>query len=387
MKSSESISQDKTQHLRVAVIHYWWLSNRGGESVVAAILELFPQADFFLHVYDHNLVKTTLGSSFRGNIYSSFISRLPWARKIYQKYLPLMPLALEQLNLTGYDLIISSESGPSKGVITDPHSIHICYCHSPMRYLWDMYHLYTSGFRGFAKVIFIFFSHWMRVWDRASADRVDYFIANSNFVASRIRKFYRRESEVINPPVNVSKFNPERKRSEFYLYLGQLTAYKRIDLAISAFNKNGLKLIVIGEGEEMARLKALAATNIEFLGRQEYDVVRDHLERCKALIFPGVEDFGIVPVEAMASGAPVIAYGRGGVLDTVIDGVTGIIFQEQTVDSLSLAISKIELNEVAFNPNLLHTYAKKFDKEIFKNKIYRSIQDKIKLNHNPIYSE
>lgn len=364
--------------MKIAIVHYWWLSNRGGEAVCLAISELFPSADIYVHVYNEQLLLRSLSSSFKGDIFGSLISRLPFAKKNYQKYLPLMPLALEQLDFSDYDLIISSESGPAKGVITRPDAVHICYCHSPMRYIWDMYHEYRNSAGRLIKLLFPFIAHRLRMWDRLSADRVDHFIANSSFVASRIRKFYRRESEVIFPPVNVSEFSAEEPREGFYLSLGQLVPYKRADLAVEAFNRLNLPLVVVGEGELHKELKAKAGPNIEVMGRQPFDVIRDLLQRCRGLIFPGVEDFGIVPVEAMASGAPVIAYAKGGALETVIDGETGIHFHEQTVEALMDAVGKLERGEVVFDPKVLRCHAEKFSKERFKQQIQQFIDERLK---------
>ncbi len=355
--------------MKVAIIHYWWLSNRGGEAVVTSLVRMFPNADLFVHVCDEKLVRDTLGSNFTGRIFTSFISKLPWANKHYQKYLPVMPIALEQLDLSAYDLVISSESGPAKGVITRPDALHICYCHSPMRYVWDMYHEYLVHAGKFVRTLFPLIAHWLRVWDKASADRVDVFIANSSFISSRIKKYYRRESTVVFPPVNTTAFSCEKPRENHYLWLGQLVPYKRPDLVIDAFNKLGLPLIVIGEGEMLEEMQAKAHANIKFLGRQAFPIVKDHLERCKALIFPGTEDFGIVPVEAMAAGAPVIAYARGGVLDTVIDGVTGVYFHEQSVESLSNAVLKLENNKYKFSPSTISQHAADFNEPHFREKI------------------
>ena len=360
----------KTPHItKVAIIHYWWLSNRGGEAVCSAIAELYPDADIFIHVCDEQVVRQALPGNFQGKIGTTFISKLPKARRHYQKYLPLMPLALEQLDLTPYDLIISSESGPAKGVITRPDAVHICYCHSPMRYVWDMYHEYLSGAGRFVRTLFPVIAHWLRVWDRLSADRVDYFIANSSFVASRIRKFYRRDSEIIFPPVNVSDFNPRLERGDFYLCLGQLVAYKRADMAVEAFNRLGLPLVVVGEGELFEPLTKIAAPNVKLMGRQPFSVIQDLLQRCRGLIFPGMEDFGIVPVEAMAAGAPVIAYGKGGALDTVIHGKTGILFQEQSVEALMEAVRQLERGEFDFSPAEMHLHAQRFAKPVFQQRI------------------
>lgn len=364
--------------MKVCIIHYWWMSNRGGESVCAALAELFTDADIFLHVSDDTVVKSVLPSSFTGSIKKTFIEKLPFSGKHYQKYLPLMPLALEQLDLSDYDLVLSSESGPAKGVITRPDAVHICYCHSPMRYVWDMYHEYCGSAGRLIRLLFPFIAHRLRIWDRLSADRVDHFIANSGFVASRIRKFYRRDSDVIFPPVNVSEFSAELSRGEFYLSLGQLVPYKRADLTVETFNRLGLPLVVVGEGELYETLKSKAGPNVTVMGRQPFEVIRDLLQRCKGLIFPGVEDFGIVPVEAMASGAPVIAYARGGALETVIDGITGIHFHEQTVEGLMDAVGKLERGDLEFDPKVLRTHAEKFSKERFKQQMQEFIEQRLK---------
>lgn len=359
--------------MKVAIIHYWWLSNRGGEAVVAAIAELYPEADLFVHVCDEPLVRKTLGAGFKGQVITTFIARLPGAARHYQKYLPLMPVALEQLDLSAYDLVISSESGPAKGVITRPDALHVCYCNSPMRYVWDMYTAYLQGAGRVVRALFPWIAHWLRVWDRASADRVDHFVANSSFVASRIRKFYRRDSEVVFPPVNVGSFDHRRERGDFYLCLGQLVAYKRADMVVEVFNRLGLPLVVIGEGELLDRLKATAGPNVQLMGRQAFSVVKDKLETCKALVFPGLEDFGIVPVEAMASGAPVIAYGKGGALDTIVHGKTGILFDEQSNSALEAAVRSFEAGEHPFDVQALRDHAEGFDKSIFQRRFLQAV--------------
>lgn len=361
--------------MKIAIIHYWWITNRGGEAVVCALSDLYPSADIFLHVGDDKLIKKTLGDRFKGNIFKTFISKLPWPEKFYQRYLPLMPRALEALDMCDYDLVISSESGPAKGVITRPDAIHLCYCHSPMRYIWDMEAGYKEKMSWLPRKVFGFMSHRLRIWDFVSSARVDGFIANSNFISSRIKKYYRRESTVIYPPVNVSEFNSTEPRQDYYLCLGQLVGYKKADLAVAAFKRLKLPLIVIGEGELFESLNSDKDPHIKLLGRQEFSIVKYYLETCKALIFPGVEDFGIVPVEAMASGAPVIAFDHGGARDTVIDGETGILFKEQTVESLCDAVSKIESGKIFFDKNVLVSRAKEFDVNVFKTKISKIVAD------------
>lgn len=357
--------------MRVALIHYWLVNWRGGEKVLGSIAELFPEADIYTHVADPAL----LGSYLKGHkVFTSAISKMPLARKYYQRYLPLMPLALEQLDLRNYDLVISSESGPAKGVITGPDTIHVCYCHSPMRYVWDMYHDYRVHAGRFTKLFMTPAMHYVRSWDQLSAGRVDRFVANSRFVARRITKYYRRDSEVIHPPVAVEDFAPATSSEDFYLSVGQLVPYKRADLLVDAFNQSGQPLVIIGTGALAKVLKARAKANIRFLDWQPSDVVKDHYARCKALVFPGVEDFGIVPVEAMACGKPVICMAHGGVLETVIDGVTGVYFGEQSVSSLLGAIEQFEKAQSAFLPEVIRARSLHFSESNFKSRFWEFIQ-------------
>jgi glycosyltransferase involved in cell wall biosynthesis len=364
--------------MKIAIVHYWWIKNRGGEYVVKNLLDIYPSSDLFLHVCDDILLKNTIPHNFSGKIYKTFISKLPLANRFYQKYLPLMPLALEALDLSEYDLIISSESGPAKFVITRPDAIHICYCHSPMRYIWDLSYQYIKKSSFFIRLMFPLFAHYLRQVDLLSAFRVDLFIANSNFIKSRIKKIYRRDSVVIHPPVNTNFFSPDKARKNYFLYFGELTSYKRVDLAVEAFNILGFELIIVGDGEERVKLEKLANSNITFLGRLSNDESRYYLETCRALIFPGLEDFGIVPVEAMAAGAPVIAFGKGGILDTVEDGVTGILFDNQSSDSLISAISRFEASISTFSPRKIHQHSKCFDVEVFKQSIQQFVLNAFK---------
>jgi len=356
--------------MKVAIVHYWLVNMRGGEKVVEALCEIFPDADIYTHVYDPGAISEIIKSH---RIRTTFIDKLPQAAKRYQAYLPLMPLALEQLDLRNYDLIISSESGPAKGVILSPDNLHVCYCHTPMRYVWEMYFDYRRRSGTIVKMLMPFLIHYLRLWDIASAARVDHFIANSSYVAKRIKKHYRREAEVIHPPVDTSSFYQSEDDGDFYLMVGQLVPYKRTDLAVEAFNRLGKKLIVIGDGEELPSLKKIAHSNIQFLGYQPFSTICDHYARCKALIFPGLEDFGIVPVEAMAAGRPVIAFGKGGALDTVIDGVTGLFFYEQSTNALINAIGAYENAQHRFSKSIIINHARCFEKEVFKKNILSSI--------------
>lgn len=360
---------------KVAVVHYWWVANRGGEHFAAALLKLFPDADLFVNVCDEALVRRTLGPGFRGRIVQSFVGRLPGARKHYQKYLPLMPLALEQLDLSAYDLVISCESGPAKGVLTRPDALHVCYCHSPMRYLWDQYHEYKAAAGPLVRLLWPLVAHWLRVWDRQSADRVDLFLANSAFVAARIRKYWHREARVLYSPASVHALRADQPRGDHYLVLGQLVRYKRADLAVRACTALNLPLTVIGEGEQLEELRALAGPTVKLLGRQPVEVVREQLQTCKALLFPGVEDFGLVPVEAMAAGAPVIAYARGGALETVVDGVTGCLFHEQTVEALQAAVLRLESGALRIDPQAARAQALRFAPEHFEAELLALLED------------
>lgn len=357
--------------LKVAIVHYWLLSMRGGEKVLEALCELFPEAHIYTHVYDPTNLPPSITSR---SIHTTFIQKLPFARRFYQKYLPLMPLALEQLDLTGYDLVISCESGPAKGVITRPDALHICYCHTPMRYLWDQYYLYRRNAGWLTRLLMPLLIHRLRIWDVASAARVDHFIANSVAVRARIRKFYRRESVCIAPPCDVDAFEVQSQRDECYLYVGQLVAYKRVDLAIQACNELRKPLVIIGDGEERARLEQIAGPTIRFLGKAPFAVLKEHYSRCRALLFPGEEDFGIVPVEAMASGRPVIAFKRGGALDTVIEGTTGIYFSDQSVKSLIEAMGQFERMESEFDPAEIVRHAQGFGKQVFLRRMRKQIE-------------
>jgi glycosyltransferase involved in cell wall biosynthesis len=282
-----------------------------------------------------------------------------------------MPTAVEQFDLRGYDLVISSDANVTKGVVTSSGTLHVNYCHTPMRYAWDLYHdyLHGSGLGRFKKAAMALFMNYLRSWDVAAANRVDYFIANSRNVQSRIAKHYRRESEVIYPPVDVEGFQPAGEPEDFYLVLGQLIPYKRVDLAVQAFNQSGRKLVVVGEGSEANRLRAMAGPNIRFLGHQPFDSIRSHYSRCRALIFSGEEDFGITPLEAQASGRPVIAFGRGGALETVREGETGLFFGELSPESLNQALDKLEAGSHGISSDACRQNALRFSEQRFRDEI------------------
>ena len=352
--------------MRVALVHYWLTKMRGGERVLEAFCEMFPQADIYTHVVDRSQLSDTIT---RHEIKTSFISKLPFAKSQYQKYLPFMPRALEELDLSSYDLVISSESGPAKGVITDPDAFHLCYCHSPMRYIWDLYPHYLNEAGFLARQAFPGIAQRLRTWDVTSAARVDQFVANSSFVQRRIQKFYRRDSEVIHPPVAVSDFASAQKDGpgEYYLAAGELVGYKRFDLVVDAFTRLNKRLVVVGDGEQRKDLERRAGETSEFLGRVDFSELKQRFGACKALVFPGEEDFGMIPVEVMAAGRPVIAYGKGGALDTVIDGQSGVLFHEQSEAALLAAIERFE--QMSFAPDQLQRHAHTFGPDAFKSKI------------------
>lgn len=375
------------ENLRIAIVHYWFVSHRGGERVVEAIADMFPQADLFSLVVNSERLPETLRCR---QITTSFLQALPGSTHWHRKLLPLYPLALEQFDLSGYDLVLSSESGPAKGVLTSAGTCHVCYCHSPMRYLWDFYHQYKdrSTVAFWSRPFFTCVSHYMRLWDAASANRVDYFVANSRNVAARIRKHYRRDATVIYPPVNVGAGYLAKEIEDYYLVVGQLVDYKRIDLAIIACNQLRRRLHIVGDGEQFARLRKLAGPTIQFCGALSDDALHEQYAHCRALVFPGEEDFGIVPVEAQSFGRPVIAYGRGGVTETVTncsdgsdlppENSTGVLFAQQSWESLATAIQKFEAAELRFRPMFIKQQADRFAPHYFRQNLGKYLSDKWK---------
>jgi glycosyltransferase involved in cell wall biosynthesis len=352
--------------MRAAIIHYWLLNMRGGEKVVEALCDLLPEADIFTLFYDPDRVSAAIRSR---RVYSSFLQPF---RKHYRSLLPLMPMALESFDLRGYDLVVSSESGPAKGVILSSATRHVCYCHTPMRYLWDLYPAYRNEFvqSGLKRAIMTPLANYLRLWDYATAARVDDFVANSANVHRRIWKTYRRESAVAHPPVAVEQFY-WKPPEDYYLIVSELVAYKRLDMAVRAFAKTGRKLRVVGDGPELQGLRRLATANVEFCGRASDADLRELYARCRAFLMPGEEDFGMTAVEALASGKPVIALGRGGALETVPvhEPLGGLLYNDATEDGLREAIELWEHREHQVAPEALQAYAARFSAAEFTRKM------------------
>jgi glycosyltransferase involved in cell wall biosynthesis len=351
--------------MRTAIVHYWLLGMRGGEKVVEALCRMLPDADLFTLFYDPAQVSETIRSR---RVTASYLNPL---RRFHRSLLPFMPSALESFDLRGYDLVISSESGPAKGVLAPSAARHVCYCHTPMRYLWELYpaylHEWTS--RAWTRTLMRPIARNLRLWDFASAARVDDFIANSENVRRRIWKTYRRESEVVHPPVAVETFF-HRPAEDYYLAVSELVSYKRLDYAVRAFSRNGRRLLIAGDGPEYGRLKREASGRVEFCGRVSDAELRELYARCRAFLLPGEEDFGISTVEALASGKPVIALSKGGALETVPDG-GGVLYGDASEGGLDHALADFEASEARFNPQDLQAWAVQFSDSRFQEKMRR----------------
>ncbi len=361
--------------MKVALVHDYLNQMGGAERVVLAFHELFPEAPLYTSIYDPKRVDAAFQQI---DIRTSFMQRLPFVKKHHQPFLPLYPFAMERLDLRGYDLILSSSSAFGKGVITKPGTMHICYCHTPMRWCWNYDEYVEREQLGkLARGVLPFLITWLRVWDQTTAMRVDHFIANSPAVADRIQKYYRREAVVIPPPVDASRFlfDPTTQPEDYFLVVSRLMPYKRIDLAIQACNRLQLPLVIIGSGRDQQRLQQLAGPTIRFLGRLSDAEVLHYYAHCRAFILPGEEDFGITPLEAQASGRPVVAYSAGGALASVIDGVTGTFFQEQTVESLAATLAAFD--ETRYDPQIIREHALEFDKPRFHRRILQFIEAKM----------
>ncbi|MBM4156082.1 MAG: glycosyltransferase family 4 protein [Lentisphaerae bacterium] len=360
---------------RVAIVYDYMTQMGGGERVIRELHSVFPDAPIYTVVYDAK----ALPADFRAmDIRTSFLDRFPLAHRKFELYIPLYGFAMEQFDLRAYDIVLSVSTMVAKSIITGPRTCHVSLCFTPMRWAWDLYQSYLDELRGrfWVRAGFRIFTHYYRVWDVASAERVNYFLAGSAVASRRIRKHYGRPSDVLHPPVDTDLFTPGNVPPEdFYLVVSRLVLAKRIDLVIDAFAKLDARLVVIGTGERAADLRRRATPNVTFLGFQDDDVVRDHYRRCRALIFPGEEDFGLTPVEAQACGRPVIAYAAGGALETILDGETGVLFHEQSVDSLTDAVRRSEA--LPFDAARIRGWSLRFGRERFR----QGIRDYVHRRH------
>ena len=363
---------------KVALVHEWLVTFAGSESVVEQILQLYPQSDLFTLV--DFLPDSQRPLILNKTATTSFIQKLPWAKKKYRTYLPFMPLAVEQFDLSAYDVVLSSSHAVAKGVLTGPNQLHICYCHSPMRYAWDLYHQYLneSGLKtGVSGAVAKLILHYIRLWDYQSAQRVDYFVANSRYIARRIRKVYGRDADVIYPPVDTGKFALCEQKENYYLTASRMVPYKKINLIVEAFSTMPDKrLVVVGDGPDFEKIKRLATPNIELVGYQSDAVLISYMQKAKAFLFAAEEDFGITPVEAQACGTPVLAYGKGGVLESVVDQKTGLFFDRQQVDSLTECVQRFERSADQFEPVAIHQHAQRFSRETFRQEFDRYVTRK-----------
>ena len=351
--------------MRVALVHDFLVKLGGAERVLKVLADLYPDAPIFTLLYDEKVC----GKEFpAARVRPSFLQKAPAFLRKRQKYLlPLMSRAIESFDLSEFDLIISSNSAYAHGILMSSSAHHICYCHSPMRYAWDYTHEYLQEQNAgrFKKFIANRMMHKIRQWDSVAADRVDTYIANSNHVRKRIKKYYRKDAEIIYPPVDTRRFKPQKEHNGYFLIVSTLSAFKKIDLAVQLFNKIGKELIIIGSGSQAEYLRSIAASNVHLMGFKDDATVQKYLEGCRALIFPGEEDFGIAPVEAMACGKPVLAYGKGGVLETVVAGVTGEFFYEPTVESMEDGLGRLIINEPLYDAEKIHRHSVQFSKQKF----------------------
>ncbi len=378
-KNSTTISRSSKEP-RVAIVHDWLPVVGGAERVLEQLLHLYPNAELYT-LFDF-LTREQAPFLAGKTVHTSFLQKFPFSQKIYRHLLPFFPFAVEQFDLSSYDLVISSSSAVAKGVITSPDQLHVCYCHSPMRYAWDLQEQYLkqtgmkSGLRSFV-VRYVLYK--LRIWDVVSSNRVDSFIANSGYIRNRISKTYRRDATVIYPPVDTKRFQIKKTKDDFYLAASRQVPYKRIDLIVKAFrNMPDKKLVVIGDGPEHKKIKALAGDNVTVLGYRGDDVLLDHLRRAKAFIFAAQEDFGILPVEAQACGTPVIAFGRGGARETVLDKITGLLFEEQTEASLIDAIARFERLQHNFRADVISRHASEFSVERFQRELKSHVDQHLK---------
>nr|WP_290665684.1 glycosyltransferase [Ardenticatena sp.] len=362
--------------MRVALVHDWLNQMGGAENVLITLKEIFPEAPVFTSIYDPDAMPPRMRE---WDIRTSFLNRIPGITRHHQAFLPLYPLAFEQFDFSDFDVVISNKSGFCHGIITPPHTLHLCYCLTPTRYLWNTNtYIAREGIGGWAKRVLPPVLAMLRVWDRLAADRVDRFVSISTAIQHRVHKFYRRDSVVIHPPVETTRFATDAPPGEYDLIVSRLIPYKRIDLAVKAYTQMGKPLVVIGDGRDRAALERIAGPNVRFLGRVSDEELPRWVQGCRAFVFPGEEDFGIAPIEAQAAGRPVVAFAAGGALDTVIEGVTGTFFHEQTPDALAHAVQR--LDHMTFDPQRIRQHAAQFDTTAFKSAM-RAFVEKAFVEH------
>jgi glycosyltransferase involved in cell wall biosynthesis len=363
--------------MKVALVQDWLTEMGGAEKVFKQFYHLYPDADVYTLVYDREILRQLQIPEKK--VTASFIQKLPFAKKKYRNYLPLFSLAIESFDLSSYDLIISSSYCVAKGVLTNAQQKHICYCHSPVRYAWDLHHQYLqeAGLKkGFKAFLVKYFLHKLRIWDVISTNRVDDFVSNSDFIKQRIKKVYARNATVIYPPVEIEKFKVKENKEDYYFTCSRMVPYKKIDLIVETFSKlPDKKLVVIGSGPDFDKIKKLASSNITLLGYQPFEVLHNYMMNAKAFVFAAEEDFGIVPLEAQACGTPVIAFKKGGALETVLEDITGVFFEHQTIESLQQAIFKFENIHQNFDSSLIRKNAERFGTDVFLSRVNKFIDD------------
>lgn len=374
--------------INTAVVADWLVTYAGAERVLCEMLKTVPHADLYA-VIDF-IDETTRKKHFQGKLaQTTFIQHLPFAQKKYRNYLPFMPYAIEQLDVSKYDVVISSSHAVAKGILTGPDQLHISYVHSPIRYAWDLQHQYLNELhlnKGLKSLIIRWLLHKIRMWDHRTSNGVDHFVANSKFIARRIKKVYGREADVIYPPVNTDMFQPKNNKDDYYVTASRMVPYKKIDLIVESFSHmKDKKLVVIGDGPDMEKIKAKASSNIEILGYQNNDVMQEYMRNAKAFVFAAEEDFGITPVEAQACGTPIIAFGKGGALETVVgknaENPTGVFFEEQKIESVVTAVNSFEREQHIYTPENCRLNALKFSTDRFNQEFSKYIEDKWNLFH------
>jgi glycosyltransferase involved in cell wall biosynthesis len=383
--------------MRIAIVHHWFVTRGGGERVAEVLGSLYPEADLFTLVTDASQMPQGLAGR---RTTTSFLQSVPGAKRIHRYLLPLYPFAVEQLDLSAYDLVLTSDSGPMKGVITNPSAIHICYCHSPMRYLWDSYHAYAAQLSPLNRFMFSIAAHYVRNWDYQAAQRVTHFIANSEYVARRISHYYGRASTVIHPPIDTERAFIAGDPEDYYLAVGRLVPYKRTEILIEACNRLGRHLRIVGDGPEMKRLRSVAGPTIHFLGEISSSRLWRTYAHCRALLFAADEDFGMVSLEAQACGRPVVAYGKGGSLETVRgypdrtgrhpvreNDATGMFFYSQTADAVAAAILRLEAVESELSARAIQEHARRFDTCIFIEKMRQFVSEVLATSYQSSRSE